>query len=67
VIKHFEELHEYYDVTMNQILFLFFSTDVISNKVFIYKESMTQEDAHLFVEAMQKEVADHEFQKITGL
>jgi hypothetical protein len=24
---------------------------------------MTQEDAHLFIEAMQKEVADHELQK----
>jgi hypothetical protein len=47
---------------MNQILFLSFSTDVSSNKVFTYKEAMTQEDAHLFIEAMQKEVADHELQ-----
>jgi hypothetical protein len=44
---------------MNQIHFLSFSTDVSSNKVFTYKEAMTQEDAHLFVEAMQKKVADH--------
>ncbi len=62
VIKCFEELHEHYDGTMNQIHFLSFSTDVISNKVFTYKEAMTQEDAHLFVEAMQKEVADQELQ-----
>jgi hypothetical protein len=62
VIKCFEELHEHYDGTMNQIHFLSFSTDVSSNKVFTYKEAMTQEDAHLFVEAMQKEVADHELQ-----
>jgi hypothetical protein len=54
MIKCFEELHEHYDGTMIQIHFLFFSTDVSSNKVFIYKEAMTQEDAHLFVEAMQK-------------
>ncbi len=60
VIKCFEELHEHYDGTLNQIQFLSFSTDVSSNKVFTYKEDMTQEDAHLFVEAMQKEVADHE-------
>jgi hypothetical protein len=45
---------------MNQIHFLSFSTDVSSNEVFNYKEAITQEDAHLFVEAMQKEVADHE-------
>ena len=60
MIKRFEELNEHYDGTMNQIHFLFFITDVSSNKVFTYKEAMTQEDAHLFVEAMQKEVADHE-------
>ena len=60
MIKHFEELNEHYDGTMNQIHFLSFSTDVSSNKVFIYKEAITQEDAHLFVEAMQKEVAEHD-------
>jgi hypothetical protein len=54
MIKHFEELHEHYDGTMNQIYFLSFSTDVSFNKVFTHKEAMTQEDVHLFVEAMQK-------------
>ena len=63
MIKCFEELHEHYDGTMNQILFLSFSTDVNSNKVFTYKEAMTQEDAHLFIESMQKEVAYNEMQK----
>ncbi len=60
MIQHFEELNEHYDGTMNQIHFLSFSTDVSSNKAFTYKVAITQEDAHLFVEAMQKEVADHE-------
>jgi hypothetical protein len=60
MIKRFEELNEYYDGTMNQIYFLSFITDVSSNEVFTYKEAMTQEDTHLFVEAMQKEVTDHE-------
>jgi hypothetical protein len=60
MIKCFEELNEHYDGTMNQIHFLSFSTDISSNKNFTYKEAMTQKDAHLFVEAMQKEVADHE-------
>ncbi len=60
IIEHFEELNEHYDGTVNQIHFLSFSTDISSNKVFTYKETITQEDAHLFVEAMQKEVADHE-------
>jgi hypothetical protein len=62
MIKHFERLNEHYNGTMNQIHFHSFSTDVSSNKVFTYKEAMAQEDAHLFVEAMQKEVADHELQ-----
>ncbi len=52
--------HEHYDGTINQIHFLSFSTDLSSNKIFTYKEAMTQEDAHLFIEAVQKEVADHE-------
>jgi hypothetical protein len=53
---------EHYDGTMNQIHFLSFITDVKFNKVFTYKKAMTQEDAHLLFEAMQKEVADHEMQ-----
>jgi hypothetical protein len=60
MIKCFEELNEHCNGTMNQIHFLSFSTYVSSNKVFTYKEAITQEDAHLFVEAMQKGVADHE-------
>ncbi len=60
MIKCFEELNEHYNGTINLIHVLSFSTDVSSNKVFTYKEAMTQEDAHLFIEAMQKEVADHE-------
>jgi hypothetical protein len=32
MIKHFEELHEHYDGTMNQIHFLSFSTDVSTTK-----------------------------------
>ncbi len=48
MIKHFEELNAHYDGTMNQIHFLSFSTDICSNEVFTLKETMTQEDAHLF-------------------
>ncbi len=59
VIKCFEELHKHYDGTKNTIHVLSFSTDVSSNKVFTYKEVMTQEDTHLFVEVMQKEVANN--------
>jgi hypothetical protein len=47
---------------MNQVHFMSFSTGVSSNKVFTYNKAMTQEDAHLFIEAMQKEVPDHELQ-----
>jgi hypothetical protein len=57
---HMIKRFEHYNGNMNQIHFLSFSTDVSSNKVFTYKKAMTQEDTHLFVEAMQQEVADHE-------
>ncbi len=60
MINYFEELNEHYNGTMNQIRFLLFSTDVSSNKIFTYKEAITQEEAHLFIEAMQKELADHD-------
>ncbi len=60
MIKRFEEINEHYDSTTNQIHCLSFSTDISSNEVFTYKEPMNQEDAHLFVKAMQKEVSDHE-------
>ncbi len=60
MIKRFEKLNEHYNGSMNQIHFLSFSTDISFNEVFTYKEAMTQEGAHLFIEAMQKEVADHE-------
>ncbi len=40
MIKHFEELNEHYDGTMNQSHFLSFSTGVTSNKVFTYKEAI---------------------------
>ncbi len=53
MIKRFKELNEHYNGKKNQIY---------SNKVFTYKEAMTQEDAHLFVEAIQKAVADCELQ-----
>ncbi len=42
MIKQFEELNEHYNGTMNQIQFLSLSTDVSSNKVFTYKEALTQ-------------------------
>jgi hypothetical protein len=54
MIKCFEELNEHYDGTMNQIHFLSFSTDASSNKVFTYKEAITQEDTHQFVKPCKK-------------
>jgi hypothetical protein len=47
------------DGIMNQIHFLSFCTDISSNKVFTHKKALNQEDTHLFVETMHKEVADY--------
>ncbi len=59
-MKCSDEFNEHNDGTMNQFHILSFSTDVSSNKAFTYKEAITQEDTHMFFEAMQKEKADHE-------
>ncbi len=57
------ELNKLYDGTMNTIVSYAFSTvalDMLNKEVFTYTKALQQPDADKFVEAMGKEVNDHE-------
>jgi hypothetical protein len=57
------EVNELYDGTLNDVISYAFSTpeiDTSNNKVFTYSKAMKEPDANWFIEAMQKEVEDHE-------
>ena len=45
---------------MNQFNYHAFSADVGKNETFTYHQAMNQDDRILFIEAMEKEIADHE-------
>ena len=60
MIAKFEELNELFDGTLNQFHMLAFSTDISSNEVFTFREAMKQEDKLDFVQAMEKEIEDHQ-------
>jgi len=63
MVSHIHELNELYDGTMNTVVSYAFSTvalDMSNNEVFTYTKALQQPDADKFVEAMGKEVNDHE-------
>ena len=59
-VNRFHEVNELYDGTMNEIHHLMYSTDISSNECFTFKQAMKQDDKLSFVEAMEKEINDHE-------
>ena len=57
------EVNKLYDGTLNDVISYAFSTleiDTSNNKMFTYSKAMKEPDANCFIEAMQKEVEDHE-------
>lgn len=61
MMNKFHEANELYDGTCNRLHFLSFLTqDVASNEVFHYHQAMKQDDRDDFIEAMKKEIRDHE-------
>jgi len=57
------EVNELYDGTLNSICAYAFSTitlNMTNNKVFTYTNAMQQPDAPQFIEAMDKEIDDHQ-------
>ena len=62
-VCRFHEVNELYDGTLNSICAYAFSTltlDMSNNKVFTYTKAMQQPDASQFIEAMDKEIDDHQ-------
>jgi hypothetical protein len=60
ILNRFEEANEHCDGTLNEMHAFAFATDAGSNEVFTYHQAQKQKDWHMFVEAMEKEIADHE-------
>ena len=55
-----EEVHELVDGTLNCFDHFALSTTAGTNEVFTYHQARKQPDWHLFFEAMEKEINDHE-------
>jgi hypothetical protein len=63
-VCRFHEVNELYDGTLNSICVYAFSNlalDMSNNEVFTYTKAMQQPDASQFIEAMDKEVDDHQW------
>jgi hypothetical protein len=62
-VCRFHEANELYDGTLNSICAYAFSTltlDMSNNEVFTYTKAMQQPDASQFIEAMDKEIDNHQ-------
>jgi hypothetical protein len=62
-VCRFNEVNEFYDGTLNSICAYAFSTialDMSNNKVFTYTKAMHQPNSAQFLEAMSKEIDDHQ-------
>ena len=60
ILNTFHECNELYDGTINQIHNYAFATELANNEVFTYTQAMRQDDRAEFIQAMIKEVEDHE-------
>ena len=59
-MNRFHEVNELYDGTINNVHHLLYATDISSNESFMFRNAMKQDDKMAFVDAMEKEIADHE-------
>ena len=60
LLRQIDEANEHCDGTLNEFHFVSLLTDTSSNEVFTYHQAQKQDDWIQFVEAMEKEVEDHE-------
>ena len=59
-MNRFHEVNELYDGTLNEVYHLFYATDISTNESFTFRNAMKQDDKLNFVDAMEKEISDHE-------
>ena len=63
MVSRFHEVNELYDGTLNAVHTYAFSAitlDMSNNEVFTYTKAMQQPDSKQFIDAMAKEIKDHE-------
>ena len=60
VLNRFHEVNELYDVTLNEVHHLIYSADITTKECFTFRNAMKQEDKMSFVDAMEKEIINHE-------
>ena len=60
VMKRFHEVNELYDSTLNEFHHLLYATDISSNDSFTFWNAMKQDDKLAFVDAIEKDISDHE-------
>ena len=60
VLNRFHEVNELYDGSLNQVHHLMYLTDITTNKCFTFRDAMKEADRLSFVDAMEKEISDHE-------
>ena len=62
LLNRLDEANEHCDGTLNEMNFMSLATNA-SNEAFTYSQAQKQEDWPMFVEAMEKEIADHELRE----
>ena len=60
VMNRFHEVNKLYDGTLNEVHHLFYATGISSNKSFKFRNEIQQDDKLSFIDAMEKEITDHE-------
>ena len=56
-MNKFHEVNNLYDGTLNEVHHLLYATDISSNKSFMFRNAMKQDDKLAFVDAMERRSA----------
>ena len=59
-MNRFHEVNELYNSNLNEVHRLLFATDISSNDSFTFQNTMKRDDKLTFVDAMEKEISNHE-------
>ena len=59
-MNRFHKVNKLYDGTLNEVHHLFYATDISTNESFTFRNAMKQDDKLDFLDAMEKDISDHE-------
>ena len=60
VMNRLHEVNELYNGTLNEVHHILYATDISYNNSFTFRNAMKQDDKPAFIDAMEKEISDHE-------